>query len=697
MSRWSRPLAKLISALILLPAVLVYFHFRRVISTSNYCFIGPAGKISSIKSQNNIEIETTDKIKTQNIDAKASYGIYSLQQSKSEIPSFHQLFSSSWSSSWISQYGWPSAPILASELIFPSSNLSSMRKKLQQMVRKDIFVIEYQSDGKRWCLLNKTHSKTVACSDSQSNDPTQSFPTSGFWSSTSSLVPSLHIACPTSALPPPQGKKNRKQKKQNKNVEFVVSKPTTTFLLFLNIGLAYYYWNYRISPSIVAKNYDRIMNQNELWRSFTGALAHFEPLHLGFNMMSLVSLGEALEQWGYGSLPFLSYNFSLIIYTTTLMMLITKLRILRAKSSDEIRGLKEQNTVGYSGVLFAWMTVVSMEQQKSCPVFFLPEMCFSSFSIYKDYLKFNISPLVTLVAMQLILPRVSFVGHLSGIVCGFLLHWGILRLEFCLPHVLGCLMTVIWLWKIEKVIPAQKESVGGVPDAMIPVDITSDGEDEPNETRETMKQVLTNFFSQQATVQEKTKSYLQMTCYGLIGVCLLSSLLFDHGIVFAQAASAFVFYSATRSFLFSEGKQQKYSGVGHLFRGYVITSLLLILVDSMSLPGWWVARVFIFSSRVSFVSTSIFVVIIIALLRIILNLWGLILAVKVLADIGELSGGSFYKNVLSWVVGNCRIVGDVILAPMYRAFEGQGTVLGAPRDARDELLASIGTGFQRTV
>ena len=37
--------------------------------------------------------------------------------------------------------------------------------------------------------------------------------------------------------------------------------------------------------------------------TLTPAPAHFEPLHSGFNMMSLVSPGEALEEWGHGSWP----------------------------------------------------------------------------------------------------------------------------------------------------------------------------------------------------------------------------------------------------------------------------------------------------------------------------------------------------------------------------------------------------------
>ena len=90
---------------------------------------------------------------------------------------------------------------------------------------------------------------------------------------------------------------------------------TTSLLLLINIGLAFIYWDKRVDPYTVCKHYGKIITDKELWRSFTGALAHFEPLHLGFNMMSLQALGNAIEP-RYGSIPFLHYNICMIPITT---------------------------------------------------------------------------------------------------------------------------------------------------------------------------------------------------------------------------------------------------------------------------------------------------------------------------------------------------------------------------------------------
>ena len=77
-------------------------------------------------------------------------------------------------------------------------------------------------------------------------------------------------------------------------------------------------------------------------------------------MMGLTYCGKALEPF-FGRLLFLCLNLSLVILTTLLMMSLTHFRIHMANSMNEIQTFKEQKTVGYSGVLFAWMVMISME------------------------------------------------------------------------------------------------------------------------------------------------------------------------------------------------------------------------------------------------------------------------------------------------------------------------------------------------
>jgi membrane associated rhomboid family serine protease len=211
----------------------------------------------------------------------------------------------------------------------------------------------------------------------------------------------------------------------NTNLEFM-QLPVTTFLITLNVLLAIVYWKNQTDPSSVCKEYKKIVLDQEFHRSFTGATAHFEPLHLGFNMMSLYALGSELEL-RYGSISFLFRNISLIPMTTMIMMALVWIQ-MRYTGNDQ---LKYTRTIGYSGVLFAWMVISSLERNSMCPIPFAPEICFNThiFSVGSFDLKWNFGPMVQLVLAQVIMPRVSFIGHLAGIICGFIMHWNILWRE----------------------------------------------------------------------------------------------------------------------------------------------------------------------------------------------------------------------------------------------------------------------------
>jgi len=708
MTKALKSLLKIVISLILVPSVLVFVHLQRTIYKAGFCFVGPTS--TPISNQYDA-LSTTNGITTlPTFDVKQLYGIYQLNLIEGFGPGFVQIPSSHDTKtsyarifSFLAQYGWPSAPILETDFISPISTLKSVRTETQFVFPTPKFLSKHKYDDTKWCLT--AVDTIVACSETVAADENakEYFPRSGIWSSpssTSSPSLSIQVSCPKSTSVPYGEILRQKQHRQNRNREFILSNPATTFLLLLNCGIAYYYWNYRIPPASVCKNYSRIVHYKEVWRCFTGALAHFEVLHLGFNMVSLASYGEALEEFGYGSVPFLALNISLIAATNVVMMLITKYRIHIAASDSEIHHLKEQSAVGYSGVLFAWMVIASMEQPQTCPIIFLPDLCFESFSLYKDYLKFNIAPLVSLIVIQLILPRISFVGHLSGIICGFALHWGLLRIGFFLPHIWGPIMTVVWLWKVENVLgwkANRQDELYTLDNIALEED---ENEEEESATQNQMKQAMMNFFSKRESTLGYIKSLLSFTAYTLMGISIISAMYFDVGIVVAQMISSFLFYTGSYCFIQCEGKNGDSPKVGHIFRGYIITTLVLLVTDAISLPGWWIARAFISFHRPILFPTNTIVIFTTALIRIGLNLWGFILSVKVLGGIGELSGGPFYKIVLGWLNGNARIIGDTLLAPVYRAFDGDGIALstaGSNERAPRPADAWIGTGIQRWV
>ena len=371
--------------------------------------------------------------------------------------------------------GWPSITQMSAAISYlhPSSASTSSTQLLESSSNQYVIALVDATDdgggGKRWCLQPSSDALTTVvsslssleafpketrfCSDSltlQQNDDDGSntvyiYPPSGKWkntigSSSTSTASHIVVSCPsppTISNPDASHTSNiqhsrrwqQQNERQNQNVQFLLNQPATSLLLLLNIGLAFHYWNERISPNSVCKRYKNIVHDHEWWRGLSGATAHFEPLHIGFNAMSLHSLGQELEggeKGLYGSIPFLVYNIALIVCTTIVMMgmVYARLRYIQWKLDDSISNsnrthyqelrdrLRETSTVGYSAVLFACMVVSTMERtQPTCPIPFFPDVCFETHTVPGvPSLRYNIAPIASLFVAQFIMPRASFMG-----------------------------------------------------------------------------------------------------------------------------------------------------------------------------------------------------------------------------------------------------------------------------------------------
>ncbi|CAM9381212.1 unnamed protein product, partial [Discosporangium mesarthrocarpum] len=92
---------------------------------------------------------------------------------------------------------------------------------------------------------------------------------------------------------------------------------------------------------------------------------------------------------------------------------------------------REAQAVGYSCVLFALMTLMSVAQETFCPVPFFPQFCFETWflpiPLTRWKLPINLGPFALLFLVQFIMPQAGFLGHLSGIVMGYPTAWGLLN------------------------------------------------------------------------------------------------------------------------------------------------------------------------------------------------------------------------------------------------------------------------------
>jgi membrane associated rhomboid family serine protease len=148
-----------------------------------------------------------------------------------------------------------------------------------------------------------------------------------------------------------------------------------------------------VSPSTV-------FGQLQLYRVVTAAFTHGGVLHVGMNMLSLVSLGSSLEPL-FGSLGFF---FLTLLYTVLVGFLFC---CLGAVVSLGAPSYWYASAVGFSGVLFAF----AVDETSLSPA---PTR--SVFGLFAVPTK--LYPWVLMALLQVLLPNVSLLGHLAGILVG---------------------------------------------------------------------------------------------------------------------------------------------------------------------------------------------------------------------------------------------------------------------------------------
>lgn len=170
------------------------------------------------------------------------------------------------------------------------------------------------------------------------------------------------------------------------------------FLFTVNIS------DYTIQARIVLEN-------SEYYRIVTSAFIHGGIFHIGMNMMSLYQLGGHIERT-FGSMQFLFVTiWSLILCGFLYCYLSWFLTYLTGDISWYL-----SNAVGYSGVLFAYAMIYSYHAIS--PTQSIMGMVEVPSKLY---------PWILLFLIQILLPNISMIGHLSGVIIGFCIVSGILH------------------------------------------------------------------------------------------------------------------------------------------------------------------------------------------------------------------------------------------------------------------------------
>jgi membrane associated rhomboid family serine protease len=197
--------------------------------------------------------------------------------------------------------------------------------------------------------------------------------------------------------------------------------PATWCILLVCTSIWFYLWNKRISAQAVAFHYERVVNDAQHWRIVTSSLSHLSFMHIGFNMYSLYQFG--ILEHTLGTLEYLKLSYILLVGS---MIFIIGSAYWTARLVGDTRQ-QQVWSLGYSCVVFGIMTVFSQLGSGEISMFGVP-------------LPSIAAPFIALGITQVLVPNASFIGHLAGIVVGFLYAY---RVFFWMDdYTFGCL--VVW-------------------------------------------------------------------------------------------------------------------------------------------------------------------------------------------------------------------------------------------------------------
>jgi len=153
---------------------------------------------------------------------------------------------------------------------------------------------------------------------------------------------------------------------------------------------------------------DAVTYDHQYYRLITGSLFHGGLLHVAMNMLTYGPLGSVCERM-LGSTCYLGSIIMFILSENILYVILG--RLLHATIEYEL-----YCSVGFSGVIFSLLVLETVASPNTTRSIF--GMCEVPAWTY---------PWVLLLLLSFMIPNVSFVGHLCGILLGYMYAKGLLN------------------------------------------------------------------------------------------------------------------------------------------------------------------------------------------------------------------------------------------------------------------------------
>lgn len=145
----------------------------------------------------------------------------------------------------------------------------------------------------------------------------------------------------------------------------------------------------------------KVWRKKEFLRLLYGALEHGDDWHLYYNMFSFALKGQALER-RYGSMKFL-YIISCFTILTNIVLVALNVWASKLLGYDE-----RECAIGFSGVIFALKVLTTYHNRSTAHhIMGIPIVVPARYAVW-----------VELLVIQILVPNVSFFGHLAGVLVG---------------------------------------------------------------------------------------------------------------------------------------------------------------------------------------------------------------------------------------------------------------------------------------
>lgn len=186
--------------------------------------------------------------------------------------------------------------------------------------------------------------------------------------------------------------------------------PLVTLSLTVFLALVFaadYAGDYSANLSLFAISASAVVDAGQAWRLVTSAFVHGGLLHLAMNSATLLALGGGLEP----SLGSAAFAWALALLTPLTGVLYVGLAAVAAALPAALPGCGpaawHAPAVGFSGVLFA----LAVDEAALSPA--PRRSVFGLFSVPTA-----LYPWVLMALLSLVLPNISFMGHLAGLLAG---------------------------------------------------------------------------------------------------------------------------------------------------------------------------------------------------------------------------------------------------------------------------------------